>query len=83
MITIKLFGMTKSLAGNQSSLSVELVNGRRVKDLIEVVNERYPMIGELLYKKKVLVSVNQDIAHQDTEINDGDEIALLPPFAGG
>ena len=34
-------------------------------------------------KKKVLVSVNQDIAHEDLEVRDGDEIALLPPFAGG
>ncbi len=41
------------------------------------------MIGELIHKKKVLVSVNQEIAHEDTTIQDGDEVALLPPFAGG
>lgn len=41
------------------------------------------MIGELIHKKKVLVSVNQEIAHEETEIRDGDEVALLPPFAGG
>ena len=41
------------------------------------------MIGELIHKKKVLVSVNQEIAHEETEIREGDEIALLPPFAGG
>jgi molybdopterin synthase catalytic subunit len=41
------------------------------------------LIGELIHKKKVLVSVNQEIAHEETEIRDGDEIALLPPFAGG
>ena len=43
----------------------------------------YPAIGELIQKKKVLVSVNQDIAHEGTIIRDNDEIALLPPFAGG
>src|SRR5512134_1513453 len=83
MITIKLFGMTKSLAGNQSSLSLALANGQHVKDLIGLVNEGYPMIGELIHKKKILVSVNQEIAHEDTEVREGDEIALLPPFAGG
>ncbi|SLM48812.1 Molybdopterin synthase catalytic subunit (modular protein) [Nitrospira japonica] len=83
MITVKLFGMTKSLAGNQSSLSLELPAGRSVKDLVELVNKGYPMIGELIQKKKVLVSVNQEIAHEHTAIGDGDEIALLPPFAGG
>ena len=83
MVTIRLFGMTKSLAGNQDSLSLALGNGRRVKDLVELLNSGYPLIGELIHKKKVLVSVNQEIAHEETEIRDGDEIALLPPFAGG
>jgi molybdopterin converting factor small subunit len=83
MVTIRLFGITKSLAGNQDSLSLALGNGRRVKDLVELLNAGYPLIGELIHKKKVLVSVNQEIAHEETEIGDGDEVALLPPFAGG
>ncbi|MEO5956617.1 MAG: molybdenum cofactor biosynthesis protein MoaE [Nitrospiraceae bacterium] len=83
MVTIKLFGMTKMLAGNQGSLSLALANGRRVKDLVELLDSGYPAIGELIHTKKVLVSVNQEIAHEGTEIKDGDEIALLPPFAGG
>ncbi|WP_455244765.1 molybdenum cofactor biosynthesis protein [Petrachloros mirabilis] len=83
MITVRLFGMTKSMAGNQSSLSLPLSNGQRVKDLVEAVNQGYPTIGELIHKKKVLISVNHEIAHEDTEVREGDEIALLPPFAGG
>ncbi|RPH81691.1 MAG: hypothetical protein EHM80_01555 [Nitrospiraceae bacterium] len=83
MVTIKLFGMTKSLAGGQGSLALALTNGRKVKDLVELLDTGYPMIGELIHKKKVLVSVNQEIAHEETAINDGDEVALLPPFAGG
>ena len=83
MITVHLFGMTKMLAGNQGTLSLNLVNGSRVKDLVGVFEAGYPAIGELIQKKKVLVSVNQEIAHEDTTIQDGDEIALLPPFAGG
>jgi len=75
--------MTKMLAGNQGTLSLNLVNGSRVKDLVGVFETGFPAIGELIQKKKVLVSVNQEIAHEDTTIQDGDEIALLPPFAGG
>ena len=71
------------LAGNQGTLSLNLVNGSRVKDLVGVFETGFPAIGELIQKKKVLVSVNQEIAHEDTTIQDGDEIALLPPFAGG
>jgi molybdopterin synthase catalytic subunit/molybdopterin converting factor small subunit len=83
MVTIKLFGMTKSLAGNQGSLSLSFTKGRQVKDMVELLDGQYPQIGELIHKKKVLVSVNHEIAHEETEIRDGDEIALLPPFAGG
>jgi molybdopterin synthase catalytic subunit len=83
MVTIKLFGMTKSLAGNQEFLSLPLPAGRQVKDVVHLLDVQYPRIGELIHKKKVLLSVNQDIAHEDTEIRDGDELALLPPFAGG
>ena len=83
MVTIKLYGMTKSLAGNQDSFELAIANGQKVKDLVEILDAGYPMIGELIHKKKVLVSVNQEIAHEETEIRDGDEVALLPPFAGG
>jgi molybdopterin converting factor small subunit len=83
MITVRLFGMTKSLAGNQDSLSLALSNGQKVKDLVELLEVGYPMIGELIHKKKILVSVNQEIAHEETDIREGDEVALLPPFAGG
>lgn len=83
MMTVKLFGMMKSLAGNQASLSLDLTNGRRVRDLVGLLDAGYPQIGELIHKRKVLVSVNQEIAHEETEIRDGDEVALLPPFAGG
>jgi molybdopterin converting factor small subunit len=83
MITVRLFGMTKSLADNQSSLTLALGKNQSVKNVIELVNKRYPKIGELIYQKKVLVSVNQEIAHSDTKVQEGDEVALLPPFAGG
>jgi molybdopterin synthase catalytic subunit/molybdopterin converting factor small subunit len=83
MITVRLFGMTKLLAGNESTLTVALAKGHSVKNLIELVNKRYPKIGELIQKKKILVSVNQEIAHEDTNVQEGDEVALLPPFAGG
>ncbi|MBX3330563.1 MAG: molybdenum cofactor biosynthesis protein MoaE [Nitrospira sp.] len=83
MITVRLFGVTKMLAGNQGSLSVNMTGGRQVRDLVGLIESRYPVIGELIQKKKVLVSVNQEIAHDETVIGDHDEIALLPPFAGG
>lgn len=83
MVTIKLFGMTKTLAKNQGELSFAVDGGRTVKDLVASLEKDYPQIGELIHKKKVLVSVNHEIAHEAMEVRDGDEVALLPPFAGG
>jgi len=83
MVSIKLFGLLKTLANNQTDLSLSLNGGRRVKDLVAILEAKHPQIGELIHKKKVLVSVNQEIAHEETEVKDGDEVALLPPFAGG
>lgn len=83
MVTVRLFGMTKSLAGNQDFLSFDMAGARHVRDLVAWLNAAYPQIGELIHKKKILVSVNQEIAHEDLQLREGDEVALLPPFAGG
>ncbi|MFM7842381.1 MAG: MoaD/ThiS family protein, partial [Nitrospira sp.] len=65
MVSIKLFGLIKSLADNQPELSVPLAAGRRVKDLVATLDAQYPKIGELVHQKRVLISVNQEIAHED------------------
>ncbi len=83
MVTIKLFGLMKSLAGNRTDISVALNGARTMKNLLSTLEPAYPQIAELIDKKKVLVSVNHEIARDDTEIREGDEVALLPPFAGG
>ncbi len=82
-VSVRLFGMTKSLANNQSTLDVTLGSAPRVRDLAAQLGRDYPGIGDLLAKKKVIVSVNQEIAQDETELHEGDELALLPPFAGG
>ena len=38
---------------------------------------------ELAGSKPVRAAVNQDLAHADTPIGDGDEIAFFPPVTGG
>jgi len=83
MVTLKLFGMLKTLAKNQAELRFSLNGGRTVGDLVGLLEKDYPEMAELIHKKKVLVSVNHEIAHPDTVIRGGDEVALLPPFAGG
>ena len=83
MVTVKLFGMIKTLVDHQNELIFDLTPGSQVKDLVDLLQAQFPQVGELILKKKVLVFVNQDIAHWETKIGETDEVALLPPFAGG
>ena len=83
MVTVKLFGMLKARLHNESELKVRLKQGARVDDLIVAIQSMNPEVGDLLLKRKILVSVNHEIAHGETELTSSDEIALLPPFSGG
>ena len=40
-------------------------------------------IWQLLQNTNVRVAVNQEMAHSETVIADGDEIAFFPPVTGG
>jgi molybdopterin synthase catalytic subunit len=71
------------MAHNQAEVTVPLQNGRTVGDLVGRLDQDYPEMAELIRKKKVLIAVNQEIAHPETVLTEGDEVALLPPFSGG
>lgn len=76
-IKILLFGTLSDIAG---ASRVEI--NSFVKDTEELknyLNKKYPSFGKANY----LISVNQSIVRDKTMLNDGDEVALLPPFAGG
>ena len=82
-VTVKLFGMLKAQLHTETELQVQLDQGCRVEDLIAAIQSMNPDVGDLLLKRKILVSVNHEIAQGDTELTSSDEIALLPPFSGG
>ena len=80
MIRLKLFGLLKTLANNQTDISVPLDGGKKIEDLVGLLDKEYPAMAELVHKKKVLISVNQEIAHPETIIQEGDEVLLsFPP----
>lgn len=39
--------------------------------------------GEYHFPKNILCAVNQEIASEDTLVNDKDEVAFFPPVTGG
>lgn len=48
-------------------------------DLRLMIEDEFPEVAHYNF----IVSVNREIINTDKELNDSDEIALMPPFAGG
>ncbi len=79
-ITLKLFGSLREAAG-KSTLEVELTQGATVADLRSWLAERNPLVDEL--GDRLAASINLEIATAAELLKDGDEVAFLPPVAGG
>ncbi len=79
-LEIKLFATLKDIAG-QNFIKVNTMPPVTVKTLLAAVEEAYPALQPALSTS--LVSVNKSFAFPETEIHEGDEIALFPPVSGG
>jgi molybdopterin synthase sulfur carrier subunit len=76
---ILLFGITREIVG-QSTLEITLSTNQTVADLLAELRRRYPALATL---RSLAVAINSEYA-VDTEIlQANDEIALIPPVAGG
>lgn len=51
--------------------------------LAELLLSRKELAPILEHKGLLRVAVNEEIATFDTEVKDGDEVALMPPVSGG
>ncbi len=81
MITIKYFANLREIAG-KSEEQIDSSN-LTLESFCELLEHTQPKIADLIRLKKIMVSVNHDVAELNTIIHEGDEIALLPPFSGG
>lgn len=79
-VTVRLFGSLREQAGT-SQLDVDLAEGARVCDLRALLADRHPQLRTL--GERVATSVNFELSNGEARLRDGDEVALLPPVAGG
>ena len=81
MIVRTLFFATyRDLAGTDE-LAVELPEGARVADLVRHLRGGGTALAAL--PESPVVAVNMDYARAAVELRDGDEVAFIPPVAGG
>jgi len=79
-LLVKLFGPVREAAGLKE-LSVALPEGARVRDLRDLLARDHPIFDQL--GGRLAVAVNFEVVAQETVLRDGDEVAFLPPVAGG
>ncbi len=65
----------------RDELELEVPDGATVADAVGQLRAHLPK-GDLL-PERPLAAVNREHAAPDTRLADGDEMALLPPLAGG
>ncbi len=79
-VDVRLFASLREEVGAKE-LSVELPEGATVAELRSLLAERYPIFDRL--GARLAASVNLDMARPETALKEADEVAFLPPVAGG
>ncbi|CAN5582117.1 molybdopterin converting factor subunit 1 [soil metagenome] len=79
-VTVKLFAAAKDLAG-VDSLEVNSKSGVTVAVLRRLLAEQMPVLAGLLARSAI--AVNHDFAEETVVVNEGDEVAVIPPVSGG
>jgi molybdopterin converting factor subunit 1 len=80
-IRVRLFAILRERAGDVGEITLELPPGARARDVAARVSEKHPALRALL--PRVAFAVNREYVDADRELNDGDELALIPPVSGG
>ncbi len=79
-IQVLYFAVFRERLGREDE-TLDLADGARVHDALAALAAKHEPIATL--RTKFRVAVNQDFTDEDRELRDGDELALIPPVAGG
>lgn len=75
-IALISFGKISEFIQNQK-LEIDGIN--TTDDLGFYLEKEFPPLADMKYK----LALNKNLVQQNTEIKNGDNIAIMPPFSGG
>lgn len=81
VVSVRLFAILAERAG-AGTVEIELADGATVADAIEQIGRR-PGLDDTFERLEVVMAVNRDYADRDAVLQEGDELALIPPVSGG
>ena len=79
-IRVLFFGIVREIVGLREE-AIEVPGGSRLEDVFAAYAQRFPKLGEA--SASIVLALNQQFAPAAAAVNDGDEIAFLPPVSGG
>ena len=79
-MTVRLFARLRDIAG-ASELARDLAPGATIGDVWRQLADEFPELAG--YERSISSAVNADYARMTQVIDEGDEIAFLPPVSGG
>jgi len=79
-VTVRLFARLRDIVG-AGELLRDAPSGATVGALWAGLVAEYPDLSP--YEKSISCAVNADYAKFSATVNDGDEVAFLPPVSGG
>ena len=79
-VTVKLFAIYRERLA-RSQISLALPATATVASALDELSHSYPQLSPLVHS--TMVAVNQEYAPSEQELQEGDEVALIPPVSGG
>ncbi|MBK5260820.1 MAG: molybdopterin converting factor subunit 1 [Thermoanaerobaculia bacterium] len=79
-VRLLLFAVLRDITG-KSEAELSLADGTRAADVWQLMLRDYPRLAG--YSQPPLIAVNENYAAPDTLLREGDELAFIPPVAGG
>jgi molybdopterin converting factor subunit 1 len=79
-VRLLYFAVLRDITG-KSEAEMSLREGTKALEVWQSLREQYSQLAE--YRKPPMIAVNETYAGPDTVLRDGDELAFIPPVAGG
>ncbi len=79
-VQVRYFAVLRERLG-ASEETVQVADGATVATVLDALAARHDVIGQT--RGRFRVALNQEMVGDDAAVSDGDEVALIPPVAGG
>jgi molybdopterin synthase catalytic subunit len=79
-VKVLFFGMLKDIVGS-SEEQLNVSEGAQLETIFDHYAGRFPRLREMA--SSIVLARNQEFSPASTSVNEGDEVAFLPPVSGG